>query len=176
MIANVESGRKADVSTEQVVAIAWALGISPILLLVDLGRPYDPAPAIEGLTNVEMSLWILGEVMFAPPGTEFSEGGIPRLDRAQNLASERISAVKNIYRWRQRLAHLERQRDHQEDVAAKETFRREIDDVLEMIRDAEARLRENHRKLSADFMAAQLNYERLGTGPRGEASQSDGGT
>jgi transcriptional regulator with XRE-family HTH domain len=42
-IANIESGRRADMSLQQFLAIALALRVPPTALLVDLERPLDPS-------------------------------------------------------------------------------------------------------------------------------------
>lgn len=49
-IANIESGRRADVSVMQLIEIASALGISPLLLLTDVFAPFAK-PEIRGLTK-----------------------------------------------------------------------------------------------------------------------------
>lgn len=44
VIANLESGRKDDVTVKQLVALANALGVPPACLVVDLFDPGSPAP------------------------------------------------------------------------------------------------------------------------------------
>ncbi|TFC37668.1 helix-turn-helix transcriptional regulator [Cryobacterium sp. TMT2-42-4] len=41
VLRNIESGRKGDLSVSQLLNIAWALEVSPLLLLAPLGRPAD---------------------------------------------------------------------------------------------------------------------------------------
>lgn len=41
IIANLENGRKADLSVKQLVAVAYILGVSPTDLLYDLRAPYE---------------------------------------------------------------------------------------------------------------------------------------
>ena len=63
-IANIESGRRADVSVLQLIEIASTLGISPTLLLTDVFSPLG-SPDIRGLNqdvarldNAEMARWL----------------------------------------------------------------------------------------------------------------------
>lgn len=42
IVANLENGRKKDVSVSQLLGMALALGVSPADLLFDARRPYDP--------------------------------------------------------------------------------------------------------------------------------------
>lgn len=41
VIANLESGRKRDLTTKQLLAVAFVLGVTPADLLFDLRHPYD---------------------------------------------------------------------------------------------------------------------------------------
>jgi len=141
VIANVESGRKRDLPSAQVVAIAWALTISPVLLLVDLSRPYATGiPDVAELTNFELALWAVGEVLYAPPGTDFDGSGIPRLSEAVSVANSRLTSVKNIYKWEQRLAYMKRQLEIQSLEEAKDYYHKEIETLQDMISDAEHEL------------------------------------
>ena len=40
VIANIESGRKTDVTIDQLVALAWALGVPPAVLALPADEPY----------------------------------------------------------------------------------------------------------------------------------------
>ncbi|GLJ79024.1 helix-turn-helix domain-containing protein [Microbacterium imperiale] len=44
VIANLENGRKRDVTVQQLIALALVLGVSPADLVFDLRRPYDLVP------------------------------------------------------------------------------------------------------------------------------------
>lgn len=54
VITNVESGRKRDLTVSELVLLANALQVSPLFLIVDPRKPWDPVdiPGIE-MTNVE---------------------------------------------------------------------------------------------------------------------------
>lgn len=41
VLQNIESGRRADITTRQLMEIAWALGVSPLVLLLPQNRPMD---------------------------------------------------------------------------------------------------------------------------------------
>ena len=63
-IANIESGRRAYVSVAELFEIAFALKVSPLLLMVDYFKP-SATPEIKGLgietgylTNKEISDWV----------------------------------------------------------------------------------------------------------------------
>ena len=137
VIANLESGRKADLPSAQVTAIAWALGISPIALLLDLGAADDPAAVDfgDGYTNRELAYWMTGDVLYGVPNEDGFVG------MAQLVANRRLTSLRNLYRLNQRLAHLDRQIAHQASDEAKDVFRTEHSWVLEQIADEEQRLK-----------------------------------
>jgi len=58
VIANIESGRKADISVAQLLAISEVLGISPIALMLPLENPSSRISLREGRREYE-----LGEVL-----------------------------------------------------------------------------------------------------------------
>jgi transcriptional regulator with XRE-family HTH domain len=84
VIANLESGRKSDVSVLQLFAISATLGVPPIRLLIDIERPFDQSPypmpspdlyrffdvqsglpgADVGHRNYEASAWFMGQPEF----------------------------------------------------------------------------------------------------------------
>jgi hypothetical protein len=64
VIQNIESGRKADLSVSQLLDIAMGLGVSPLVLLVPLGRPFQPVDLpgvgadVSALTVHEFDNWL----------------------------------------------------------------------------------------------------------------------
>jgi transcriptional regulator with XRE-family HTH domain len=64
VIQNIESGRKADLSVSQLLNISRGIGISPVLLLGSIDRPFEKldlvglSPAMATMTFVEMDSWI----------------------------------------------------------------------------------------------------------------------
>jgi transcriptional regulator with XRE-family HTH domain len=65
VIQNIESGRKSDVTVSQLLEIAHALGISPLLLLVPIGRPKNTldlpnlSPELAAMTVDDFEDWML---------------------------------------------------------------------------------------------------------------------
>jgi len=65
VIANIESGRKIDVSVDQLIAISSALGIPPVVLALPIDRPFsfvrlselDTSPAVRVINAIE---WFQG--------------------------------------------------------------------------------------------------------------------
>jgi transcriptional regulator with XRE-family HTH domain len=64
IIANIETGRKGDLSVSQLLNIAYALQLSPTYLLAALGDPERPidlpnvSEGIEAMTSIEFDAWI----------------------------------------------------------------------------------------------------------------------
>ncbi|WP_153303397.1 helix-turn-helix domain-containing protein [Plantibacter flavus] len=69
VIANVESGRKRDLTATELALVASGLDVSPIALLVDMSSPFEPvaleglADGYAGLTNVE---YLFATSIYAP--------------------------------------------------------------------------------------------------------------
>jgi transcriptional regulator with XRE-family HTH domain len=63
VIRNIENGRKAEVSIVHLLEIAWAIGVSPIVLLLDYSTPTQPAkipglgPNFDPATVAEVDEW-----------------------------------------------------------------------------------------------------------------------
>ena len=64
VIQNIESGRRGDPSVSQLLNISKGLGISPVLLLSSMDRPFDTldlpnlSPAMSELTAADLDAWI----------------------------------------------------------------------------------------------------------------------
>ena len=59
VIVNLENGRKQQVTVEELFRLASALGVSPLLLVVDPADPFGPLLGIEslGVRNAEVVKW-----------------------------------------------------------------------------------------------------------------------
>jgi transcriptional regulator with XRE-family HTH domain len=70
VIANIENGRKKDLSVNQLILLAAALEVSPAAILVDIMKPGDRSSVqvmstegqLEALTNWQSLQWIAGTV------------------------------------------------------------------------------------------------------------------
>jgi transcriptional regulator with XRE-family HTH domain len=66
IIANIETGRKGDLSVSQLLNIAYALQLSPTYLLAALGDPERPidlphvSEGIAAMTSMEFDRWVSG--------------------------------------------------------------------------------------------------------------------
>lgn len=54
VIANIESGRKTDVNVDQLLALSWALGISPVALALPVDEPYRFVAITDGHTATRL--------------------------------------------------------------------------------------------------------------------------
>lgn len=72
VIKNIEAGRKADISIVHLFEIAFAIGVSPIVLLLDFSKPYQEArivglgPNFAGATNNDLDEWFSEPAAYAP--------------------------------------------------------------------------------------------------------------
>lgn len=63
VLQNIESGRRQDMSVSQLLEVARALRISPVLLLAPMETPLEPVdldglgPAFEGMRGFEFDAW-----------------------------------------------------------------------------------------------------------------------
>lgn len=116
MIANLENGRKADLSVRQMLAVAFVLGVSPIDLVFDLYHPHAAMVILEGgpddspvvastwvtadwfagaITNDQLDVEIDGAMVVTPPFNPAAQGPrILQLMRRRWLALESLDAVR----------------------------------------------------------------------------------
>ncbi|MGC7152982.1 helix-turn-helix domain-containing protein [Paenarthrobacter ureafaciens] len=52
VIANIESGRKSDLTVDQLFALAWVLGVPPVVLALPVEDPYAEVLLVEGEPGV----------------------------------------------------------------------------------------------------------------------------
>jgi transcriptional regulator with XRE-family HTH domain len=97
VIQNIESGRKADLSVSQLLDIAMGLGVSPLVLLVPVGRPFQPVDLpgvgadVSALTVHEFDEWLT-----IPKQTQqFETPDRATLRRVVNYVRELIDAVED---------------------------------------------------------------------------------
>ena len=72
VLYNIESGVKVDLSISQLLEIAFALGIEPLHLLVDIRRPYEPTqiPHLSGelakMSTINFIEWVTAPYLTHP--------------------------------------------------------------------------------------------------------------
>lgn len=102
VIANIESGRKTDVTVDQLVSLAWALGVPPVVLALPVDEPYkfvrvNDDPMNRQMTRAfNMMAWFQNE-------RSLLEGGFMNMPEtpAGAVAQETISAVRDYPRLQQ---------------------------------------------------------------------------
>lgn len=80
VIANIESGRKSDITIDQLLAIAWALDIPPLALAVSAETPFERISIVNGdedavLPIYDLVAWLtnsesLQDVAMVPPDVQ----------------------------------------------------------------------------------------------------------
>lgn len=99
MIANIESGRRRDVGVTQLLAIAWALGITPIALILPIDDPDAPIIVDGSLRRAsDLVKWIEGESLPGsfPPLVDHLQkvrSATASLERAQLRRQELLDRV-----------------------------------------------------------------------------------
>ncbi|MCS5511338.1 helix-turn-helix domain-containing protein [Curtobacterium flaccumfaciens pv. betae] len=53
VIANIESGRKSDITVDQLLALAWVLDIPPVALALPVHQPFQHVQVVRGETELE---------------------------------------------------------------------------------------------------------------------------
>lgn len=72
VIKNIEAGRKADMSVVHLLEIAYAIGVSPLVLLLDFSHPNQKASIaglganFTGATNNDIDDWITEPAAYVP--------------------------------------------------------------------------------------------------------------
>lgn len=131
VIANIESGRKTDVTVDQLLALAWALDVPPAALALPVEQPNRMVAVVKGDTAMEAARasslvnWFLAKPNSSPVGTTAGPGR----GYAQSLlrAVEEYRIVENLVRRREQQfedgetthavveeAHADRDRVHRE--------------------------------------------------------------
>ena len=113
VIANIEAGRKVDVSVEQLMIFASALQVSPTALLFDISEPASPSGValvdesgdLHEFTVMESVWWLSGAMQFqveddpAPASLTFTAEVLDlfrRIDEANELYARRLADATRV--------------------------------------------------------------------------------
>ena len=122
MLANLENGRKKDLTTTQLIAVAVSLGVSPADLLVDLFDPYriediELGEATISPAQLHLYRWIGGRAFV----TELQNMDVAIFDNS--LSAFTVTQVFDLLIERQeRMARLGRLEEYIAAVEAREAF------------------------------------------------------
>ena len=98
VIANIESGRKKDVTVDEMLALAWALDIPPVALALPIEQPNVFLNPAEGTREASrFRAWSVIEWFLT--GKKFSEPATPQ----QMIAHNRIKMLLDYVRTRERV-------------------------------------------------------------------------
>lgn len=61
VIANIESGRKTDITVDQMLAIAAVLGVPPMSIALPVDSPMRYVDLTDGSAPISAPVWVLGE-------------------------------------------------------------------------------------------------------------------
>lgn len=89
VIANIESGRKTDVTVDQLLALSWALGVPPAALALPLENPYEALHLTAGDSAQETVATLLPWFEGTEPRDSASATNL-----AGALASQRLDAIR----------------------------------------------------------------------------------
>lgn len=133
-VQNVESGRKADVSVTYLLEIARAVGVPPVMLLVDVDHPFEP---VEGLPLGEqfdgLRVWQFDD-WFSGVGnpTTADVGGVAALDKRVLLERVR-QMVDELNEWHRTAANIAGGRGGDDLQFAQEQRQERIDRLVGML-------------------------------------------
>ena len=106
VLRNIESGRKGDLSVSQLLNIAWALKVSPLLILAPLGRPSDPldlpnlVSSLQCTSVAEFDKWVSmhtqGRFEFVAPSQLTDELAVDALRRLAIQVHQREGTAKEL--------------------------------------------------------------------------------
>jgi len=100
VIANIESGRRQDLSVAHIVAIAWALRVTPLALLFDTREPSQTVKTSDGeKTILELMDWFRGTATFASEPQQVQS-------HADQAAKERLGSLEAYFEARRHLRRL----------------------------------------------------------------------
>lgn len=96
VISNIENGRKADVSVDELILLSLALGIPPVALALPIDEPFKEVEISYGLisTNSELMNWFQGNPGYDvyPKDDPEAKMGFPR-SAATAISNEIIEGV-----------------------------------------------------------------------------------
>ncbi|REJ06288.1 XRE family transcriptional regulator [Microbacterium bovistercoris] len=128
VISNIESGRKKDVTLDEVIALAWALGIPPVALALPIEQPNVFLDVAEGEGVAErVRAWTAIEWFLT--GQQANHPATPQ----QMIAQNRIKMLLDYTRTRERVVRARAEIARGADTAT---------DWSNIIDEEEARLRD----------------------------------
>lgn len=145
VIANIESGRKTDVTVDQLMALAWALDVPPVVLALPVEEPNRMIAVTAGTDSIQavrssnLVDWFMAKQYVTP----LRDATGPGRGYAQSLliAIEEYEITRNLVRRR------EQQFDDGEMDAA----------TVEQARDDEARVLRRLRDLGVDLTRYEID-------------------
>jgi transcriptional regulator with XRE-family HTH domain len=146
VIQNIESGRKSDLTVSQLLEIAHAIGVSPLALLVPIGRPLAPldlpnlsAPLVDMVAD-DFVRWV---TMTRPDYTEELQGqGTIR------------TIFHNVQRLREKVSEWE---SWQERVLADEALKGPVPDETDQPVDSWALRNRDRTQNDIDYLVENLS-------------------
>lgn len=125
VIANIESGRKTDITVDQLIALSETLGVPPVVLALPLEKPYAFIRTTEGLSQATRKRayyamdWFMGLRVLFP---ELRRDGRTHEDDEQGEASLFAETlIRTIGEHSKEVRHLELARKMLEDGKATES-------------------------------------------------------
>ncbi|MFJ3319361.1 helix-turn-helix domain-containing protein [Curtobacterium sp. NPDC086286] len=105
VIANIESGRKTDVTVDQLMALAWALDVPPVALALPVEQPNRMVAVVksESTTEALRSSSLVNWFLAKPNSSPLGDAAGPGRGYAQALLRtvEEYRIVENLVRRRQ---------------------------------------------------------------------------
>lgn len=105
VIANIESGRKTDITIDQLLALSWALDVPPVALALPLEEPNRMVAVVAGTESMEalrssdLADWFMAKQYVSPlrdatgPGRGFAQALI--------IAVEEYESTNRRLQWRE---------------------------------------------------------------------------
>ena len=110
VVANIESGRKTDITVDQLLAIADVLGVPPVVIALPVEQPFRFTRITDGESQRVLRAWLAtrffnGEDTL-PIGPEFDDGHEETITGASAVALERLDRVTRYLDARASLSFL----------------------------------------------------------------------
>ena len=136
VIANIESGRKTDITIDQLLEISWALGVPPVALALPIDRPFETI-LISQDQEIPQSMWIsdVMDWMTSTPAA-FQRDRTPVASPAGVVARNRIRVIREIDDVRGELYRLRAAPD--DDYHYQEMVQQRLDELDALNTEAES--------------------------------------
>ncbi|WP_440711158.1 helix-turn-helix domain-containing protein [Herbiconiux sp. YIM B11900] len=121
IVANIETGRRTDIGVQQLLAIAWALRVSPTALLFPLDKPRERIQTSDGDGQVRYAIqWMSGWI----------DQGLPLMNQTPATldSGQMMLAIRTMERHTR---DLQRVKDQIREARQLDGNEREIADLLE---------------------------------------------